>query len=562
MDIFIELSAIVVITTLLAAMMRLLKQPLVVGYILSGIIVGPQALNLLQSSEYIELFSKIGVAILLFIVGLNLNPETIKDTGKISLATGLGQVVFTAAIGWLIIQALGFDFRSTLYLAVALTFSSTIIILKLLSDKGDLDKLYGKIAIGFLLVQDLVAILILLVVSVLGAGAGGAIGGVLSALLAKGILATVLLYLISKYVLPRLSYYLAASAELLFLFSVAWGLGLASLFYYLGFTIEIGALIAGVTLSVSSYADEISSRLKPLRDFFIVLFFVLLGSQLAAADVSGLFWPVAVLSGFVLIGNPLIVLIIMNLLGYRTRTAFMAGLTVAQISEFSLILMALGLTLGHVSQSAVALVTLVGIITIAGSTYLILYADWLYEHCKGGLKILTWRTHPHREAQSKSGAADMIIFGYDRVGYDFVQAAKKIKARFLVVDFNPRSIAKLQAAKIPFCFGDADDIEFLEDIGVRAAKIVVSTIPDFKTNRLLVKYYRRANPTGIISVISHNIKEAQVLYQAGASYVIMPHYLGAQEAAGLIARHGWDAKHFAAVRRNHLAALERREQIA
>lgn len=557
MDIFIELSLIVFITTVVAALMRALKQPLVVGYILSGIIVGPFVLNLLQSFGHLELLAKIGVAILLFIVGLNLNPETIKDTGKISLLTGLGQVVFTSVIGFLIVQALGFDFRTALYIAVALTFSSTIIILKLLSDKGDLDKLYGKIAIGFLLVQDLVAVLILLSVSVLG---GEAAGATFLALLGKGAVATALLYIISKYILPRLSYYLAGSAELLFLFSVAWGLGLASLFYYLGFTIEIGALIAGVTLSVSSYTDEISSRLKPLRDFFIVLFFVLLGSQLALADISGLAVPVAVLSGFVLIGNPLIVLILMNLLGYRTRTAWLAGLTVAQISEFSLILMALGLTLGQVSQSAVALVTLVGIITIAGSTYLILYAEAIYNRLKGALKIFTWRRRAHREPPTGTGGADMIIFGYDRVGYDFVQAAKTIKASYLVVDLNPRSIARLQAAKIPFCFGDADDVEFLEEISVKDAKIIVSTIPDFKTNRLLVKYYRRANSTGIISVISHNIKEARALYRAGASYVIMPHYLGAQAAAGLIARHGFDAKHFSIVRKEHLAALERREQ--
>ncbi len=558
MPLFIEFSAIVFITTGIAALMRLFKQPLIVGYILSGIIVGPYALNILQATADIELFSKIGISILLFIVGLSLNPETIKETGKASLVTGLGQIIFTALIGFLVLTVLGFDGNAASYGAIALTFSSTIIVLKLLSDKGDVKKLYGKISIGFLLIQDLAATIILLFVSVLGKESSQSLGVELGLLLIKGIVVAGILYMVSKYLLPKLSTYIAQSQELLFLFSIAWGLGLAALFYKIGFSIEIGALIAGVTLSVSSYAYEIGSRMKPLRDFFVVLFFVLLGSQLALDSIGTMIVPAIVLSIFVLVGKPIIVMILMNFAGYRTRTGFLAGLTTAQISEFSLILIALGLSLGQITAELASLITLIGIITIAGSTYLMLSGDALYSKLQNKLKIFEFRTDFHRESHTHGEVADIIIFGYDRVGSDFVLAAKAIEAKYLVVDFNPKVITQLQKDQIPFRFGDAEDIEFLEEIELASAKMIVSTIPDFKANDLLVQYYRKQNPTGIIIVIAHHVADTEKLYLSGATYVVMPHHLGAHHASAMIEKYGFDVEKFDAERNKHLNRLEKR----
>ena len=547
---------IVLITTLVAALMRVLKQPLAVGYILSGIIVGPYFLDILHSTESIELFSKIGISILLFVVGLSLNPESIKETGKVSLITGIGQVVFTSVISFLIMRALGYDQTSSLYGSAALTFSSTIIILKILSDKGDLRKLYGKIAIGLLLVQDIVATLILLVVS--ASGAGG-VSSTLGFVLVKGVVAIIALYIFSKRVLPKLSTYLAGSQELLFLFSIAWGLGLASLFYYLGFSIEIGALIAGVTLSVSSYAPEIGSRMKPLRDFFVVLFFVLLGSQVIFTNIGDQIVPALILSAFVLLGKPLIVFFLMNILGYRSRTGFMTGLTVAQISEFSLILMALGLTLGHISKETVSLITLVGIITIAGSTHLIMYSEKIYSVMRPLLKILEIRKAVHGDTTGDEQSAEMIIFGYDRVGFDFVKAGKTITEKFLVVDFNPKSIALLKEKNIPCRYGDAGDVEFLGEIGFVHAKIIISTIPDMETKLLILREYRKVSPTGVALLTARTSEQAKKLYEEGASYVVMPHHLGAHHAAGLITAHKFDADKFKQHKNEHLDALSVRE---
>jgi len=557
MTIFIELSIIVVIATLISFLMRFLRQPLIVGYILTGIVVGPYLLNIVHSSEYIELFSKIGISILLFIVGLSMNPDVIKEVGKVSTITGLGQFIFTAFIGFFILIALGFDSTASIFATVALTFSSTIIILKLLSDKGDVDKLYGRISIGFLLVQDLIATIFLVVVSTVSLTQGD-VESVLLILFLKGIGVAIALYCISKFVLPHLSRIFATSQELLFLFSISWGLGLAALFYTFGFSIEIGALIAGATLSVSPFAIEIGSRLKPLRDFFIVLFFILLGSQIILTDVSSLLVPVITLSLFVLIGNPLIMFVLMNLLGYRRKLSFLVGLTVAQISEFSLILMSLAFSLGHVSQEIVSLVILVGIITITGSSYFILYADSIYPRIEWFLKLIEIRRGKNRERNSGVNDHEVIIFGYDRVGDEFVQAASNLEKKFIVVDFNPSSISKLQEKNIPFKYGDAEDVEFLQELNLKSVKLVVSTIPDFKTTMLLVKAYRQVNPDGIIIVISHGVEHTKLLYLAGASYVVMPHYLGARYAANMISRHGLDIAEFERERNIHLQKLAKK----
>lgn len=564
MEIFLELSLILVCATIASFAMRALRQPLVVGYIATGVLAGPYVLDILHSKEEMELFSKIGVSVLLFIVGLSLNPTIVREVGKTSFVTGIGQVIFTSLIGFVILLLLGYDGVASLYAAVALTFSSTIIILKLLTDRGDTGKLYGKVAIGFLLVQDLIATLILLGVTTAGAvavaagsGATFAVGAEFVRLALVAALLAFALYTVGKHILPRVVAYAGGNQEVLFVFSIAWGLGLSSLFYLLGFSLEIGALAAGVSLAVSPFAYEIGARMKPLRDFFILIFFVLLGAGLSLGSLSVILLPALVLSAFVLVGNPLIVFLLMNLLGYRTKTAFMAGLTVAQISEFSLILVSLGYSLGHISSEVVSLVTLTGIITIAGSTYLILYADGIYLWMRGTLETISIRKRHHREGKSADESPDIIIFGYDRVGHEFVSVAAQLSPRYIVVDYDPRAIRKLQESRVPFRYGDAEDIEFLQEIGLQSAKLVVSSIPDRNTNLLLARYYRRHNVSGTIIMLAHTVEDARELYASGASYVVMPHHLGAHHAALMMARHGFETAGFDEERNAHLVRLSR-----
>ena len=287
--VFLQISLILLIVLGVSFIMRILKQPLIVGYIFSGIIVGPLILNLIPKSDTLTVFSEFGLAFLLFIVGIHLNPKVIKEVGKISLITGIGQVLFTSILGYFIGIYLGFSIIVSMYISVAITFSSTIIIMKLLSDKDELEKLHGKISIGFLLVQDLIAIIIMMIISSLSIENASS-ANIFSAFIVSGVIIVILIPF-GYYILPKMSTFLSKSQEFLFLFSIAWGLGFAALFSFIGFSIEIGALVAGISLSMTSYSHNISSKLKSLRDFFIISFFILLGSQIIFADVKNLIFP-------------------------------------------------------------------------------------------------------------------------------------------------------------------------------------------------------------------------------------------------------------------------------
>lgn len=553
-DTFVHFSVLILVVLGISVIMRLLKQPLIIGYIISGILIGPSALNLLRQNELMGTFSDFGISFLLFIVGLHLNPKVIREVGKISLITGVGQVIFTSLIGYFISLLLGFSAITSIYIAIALTFSSTIIIMKLLSDKDALEKLYGKISIGFLLVQDLIAILILIVVS--SFSEGSSVAGLIGGILLKGTLLIGALGLISAYALPRLSGFFARSQELLFIFALSWGLGLASLFYFAGFSIEVGALIAGIMLSISPYSYEIGSKLKPLRDFFIISFFLILGSQMVFADIARFIIPVILFSAFILIGNPLIVMALMGFFGYSKKTGFMAGLTVAQISEFSLILIALGAKKGHLSGDILSFVTLIGLITIAGSTYLIMYSDLVYSKIKRHLSLFERKKVKEKEIAERT--YDSVLFGYNRIGFSILKSFAKVSRNRLVIDFDPNVIDELKKKGIAAAYGDVDDIESMDEIRLDQARIAVSTIPEIETNMVLLKMIREKNKDAVVIVTARQIADAFELYSAGADYVILPHFLGGQYTADIIGKAKTDRKRYEPLRRKQMVELKER----
>ncbi len=556
LDPFTQFALILLVVVGISSIVRMFKQPLIIGYIISGIVVGPFFLNLLQGTQTLSLFSDIGIAFLLFLVGIHLSPKVIKEVGKVSLITGIGQIVFTSLIGYLISLFLGFPMLTSLYVAVALTFSSTIIIMKLLSDKDALEKLYGKISIGFLLVQDVVAMLILIVISSLSGGAGA--GNVLISTLLKGGLILAILIPVSYYVLPKFGDFFAKSQEFLFLFSITWGLGLSLLFLLAGFSIEVGALIAGIMLSISPYSYEISSKLKPLRDFFVITFFIVLGSQMAFGDISHLILPAIGLSLFILIGNPLIVMALMGLLGYSKKTGFMSGLTVAQISEFSLILISLGVKLGHLNQEVLSFVTIIGLITIAGSTYLIMYSEKIYEKIAGLLKVFERKNVVEKEIPKSKH--EYILFGYNRIGFSILKAFSKITKNYLVVDYNPDTVKELKKEGINAIYGDVDDAEFLNDLRIEKASLLVSTVPEKEVNKLVLDYLKMHQGNPVTVLTGRQIEDAFELYAAGADYVILPHFLGGEYTAKLIESAKANRKIYRAERKKELQMLKERRK--
>ena len=490
----------------------------------------------------------------MFIVGLHLIPKIIKEVGKISLITGIGQVVFTSLVGYFIGLALGLNSITSIYVAIALSFSSTIIIMKLLSDKEALDKLYGKISIGFLLVQDLVAIVILIVVS--SFSNENSVTSAVLITIVKGVVPIIILLPFSYYVLPKLNDFFARSKELLFVFAIVWGVGLAALFYVAGLSLEVGALIAGILLSVSPYNYEISAKLKPLRDFFIISFFLILGSQMVFSDISNHIFTIITLSLFILIGNPLIVMILMGIFGYTRSTGFMAGLTVAQISEFSLILIALGVKVGHLSSEVLSFVTVIGLITIAGSTYMIMYSDPIYAKISKYLRI--FEKKKTREKAPKQGYYDYVLLGENRVGFSIMKSFIKSRKKYVVIDYNPDRVKRLKSKGISCIYGDASDSEFLDDLNITKSKLVVSTIPEIETNIMLLQKIRERSNNSIVIVTARQISDTFKLYDAGADYVIMPHFLGGEYTSSIIEEFKDNKKKYEDEKKKQLKELRER----
>lgn len=504
------------------------------AYILTGIIIGPFGNLQLQSQELLQTLGQLGIAFLLFMIGLELRISDLRSVGKVALLTGIGQILFTSIIGYFISLALGFSHIASLYISIALTFSSTIIIVKLLSDKKDLQSLYGKISVGFLLVQDFFAILFLIFLSSFSQGTSSIEGVLLS--LVKGILLFAVVLFLSKNVFPKFVDKIAVSSETLFLFSIAWVLGLSALISSppLGFSIEIGGFLAGLALANSSENFQIIGKVRSLRDFFITIFFVILGMSMSFVAVSSIWVPVLVFSIFILIGNPLIVMIIMGIMGFRKRTSFLAGLTVAQISEFSLIVVFLGQRIGHLSSEAVSLVTAVGVITFAGSTYMILNGNKLYNFLSPYLGIFERKKTTEEDIGEHDLEDHVVLIGANRIGGSVLNALIKQEEKVLVVDFDPDVIKNLKDKNIKNLFGDISDLEIQEKANLRSAKLIISTVADINDNMSLISEVKKIKNGPKVVAVANDNREEEELYKAGANYVLQPHVLGGKHLAHLI----------------------------
>ncbi|MFN4201785.1 MAG: cation:proton antiporter [Tabrizicola sp.] len=544
---FAEVALLLVMAAGIGLIGTLARQPLIVSFIAVGLIAGPSALDVVRSDEQIALLSELGIAVLLFLVGIKLDVKLIRSLGVVSVMTGLGQVGFTAIFGYLIGLALGLDHVTSLYVAVALTFSSTIIIVKLLSDKREIDALHGQIALGFLIVQDLVVVLAMIVLSAIGIGTpghGGQEDGSVLTVLASGLALVGAVVLFVRHVADPLTERLARVPELLVIFAIALAAMFAAIGDAVGLGKEVGGLMAGVALASTPYRETIAARLAPLRDFLLLFFFIALGATLDLSLLGTHLVGAMVFSLFVLIGNPLIVLAIMGAMGYRKRTGFLAGLTVAQISEFSLIFVAMGVSLGHVTEDALGLVTMVGLVTIAASTYMITWSHKLYALVEPALGVFERKGTPRE--RTEAGANDtrsygVILFGLGRFGTAIGLRLKKRGIRVLGVDFNPQAVRRWRDLGLEADFGDAGDPEFVVGLPFRGVDWMVTTVPIHATGlshedmrRTLIQLASAAGFTGRIAVAAHGAADAAVLAEAGADLVLEPFQDAADRAVALL----------------------------
>jgi Kef-type K+ transport system membrane component KefB len=554
-NIFLQTSALLGITISIAFVIRFLRQPLLIAYIVAGMVAGPLFLNLIHGDTHLfDAFAEFGVVLLLFVVGLSLNFDHIRKIGKVSVVTALTQVMLTAGAGYFILTYLGFEQLSSMYLALAITFSSTVVIVKLLADKKDTQSVYGRHVIGLMVVQDLIALTAMLLVTSLGDGA--AVQDVLVILLLKILALAAFVYLLTKFVLPVILNQVADSSEFLFIFTVAWCFGVASVLYMLGFPVEIGAIVAGLSLGSSPYQSEISSRIKPLRDFFIVLFFIILGSQMQIANLSEVLVPALVLSAFILFGNSFILYRLFRLSKFTRRNSFLAGVTAAQVSEFGFVLLFVGMDAGHLVGIELPLFTIIALVTIFISTYVITYNEQLYQFLVPAFNF--FGKDKYQQLEKDEEPYTVWVFGYHRIGWKVVESLIEKKIRFAVVDFDPKAVKRLKARGIHGFFGDAADVEFLESIPLEKAKMIISTLPESDDQVTLIKHVRDKSKKPYIIANLYENKYLEDLYEAGADYVMMPHLLGGSWVSNVIKNDPWTKRTFSRLRKDQKEEMKLR----
>src|SRR3990167_8937380 len=552
-NLFFQLATVLVLASIFGIIARLFKQPLIIAYIFTGIVISVFAVF-----KSLDILANFGIAFLLFLVGIELKIEDLKYVGKAAIFTGFGQIFFTALVGFIIVSALGFPVVPAMYIAIALTFSSTVIIVKLLTEKHYLQSLYGKIAVGFLLIQDFVAVLALMFLSGFSVGKTPDIGDIML-IFVKGFFLFIFTYIVSKTILKYVLKLTSTSVELLFISAIAWAFLMAAFAQRIGFSIAIGAFLAGIAIASSPYRIQISARVKPLRDFFIVIFFILLGASMSIGASGVQISHMIILSLFILIGNPLIVLAIMLPLGFRNRTSFLTSVTVAQISEFSLILMAVGYEIGHLTTEMVSLVSGVGIITITLSSYLILYGERIYKFIqKPFTKLFPEKARDpyvlHRELLKDH----VILIGAEQMGSDILEFLKSKVAdreQIVVVDFNPEIINSIRAAGFNAVFGDISDPEVLEELELGRAKLIIITDPDLLDSALLIKFAKDKNYKGPYVASSYWLHDAIKLYETGADYVVVPETVGGKHISRLLAENWEDLNNIKKQKSKHFEQL-------
>ena len=555
-DIFLHLGIIVILAALAAFVLRMIKQSEILAYVLTGILITP-VFQLITDTSIIESMSTIGIAFLLFIVGIEIDLKRLKDVALVSTVGGAISITLLFLFGYLLALLLGYLNLEAAYIGLMLAFSSTMVILKLLSDKRELNTLHGRIIIGILLLEDIVAIFALTILSTID-GFTPLLFGI--ALLKFGGLFGIA-FICSKYIFPRMFKFAAKNQELLLITSLAICFIFSLMFHYLGFSIAIGAFLAGVALGNLEYNIEIIGKVKSLRDFFALLFFVSLGMGLSLAVIQDLFLPLILFLLFAIFFKPLLIMVICSIFKYTKKPSFLSAISMSNIGEFSLIIAAHGLMLGHLSQELFSLVVIVTLTSITITSYLVKYDDGLYRILEKPLKIFDKFTTEGLEYLPTETKPTFILCGHNRIGYSILRNLHRSKKKILVVDFNPEIISRLVKKGYHCIYGEVTDEEIIERMNLEKIKMLVSTVPGINDNLYLIKKTRRVNKKAKIIVTALEIDDALRLYKQGADYVILPHFLGGEHVATLISNFKTKKTNLKSEKEEHIEHLKERKEI-
>lgn len=546
-NIFTQLAVILTLSSILGFLIFKLKLPLIIAYLLSGLILAG-FLSLDVSRSYaLSFLPEIGIAFVLFLVGMELDLREIKSFGRQILTAGALQIIITSTLGTFIAQSFGFGLTEAMLLGVGLSFSSTLVVVKFLLDKKELTALHGKLSVGVLLLEDLLAVLILLVLTASSSTVLLSFSNLypVSVLIFKVILIFAFSIFLSKFILKRVFEAVSDSAELLFLTALSWCFGFVTLSIFMGFSTLIGAFLAGVALASSPYHFQIQGKIKPMRDFFVALFFVYLGSRVNFYDIVNVYPLIIAFTFYAVLVKPAIFLLLFGMFGFRKHTMFKTAINLSQVSEFSLIIMLIGLNLNLLSQKALAVIAFSSVFSFLVSSLIISRANSVYKLVSN---IAAFFERKNKRLWGPDGVDELfdhvVVIGAHRVGGEIVKFLKKEKQPLVVLDFNPHQVELLLSLEIPVIFGDLSDPEVLDILNLEKAKLIISTARDVNDNRLLMEELKTRRLDIPVIVRAETIREARGLYKFGADFVLIPDVLAGDLLLQIIKDHINDKSYF------------------
>lgn len=539
-----DIGIAVLAATTLGLLSYWLKQPIIIGYLIAGALVGPQVgFGWVHEQESIEIISQIGLVLLLFVVGLEMNLKELLASGRQLLVAGFGQFLICAVLGVAFFGSLGYGLRGSssegLYLALLCGLSSTAIVVKLLYDKGELDTLPGRLTLGILVLQDVYAIFILAFQPSL---ADPAVGPIL-----KAIVATVGLlvggFLVSKYVLRRIYLSIDAAPEMVLAVSAGWCVAVAATATALGLSKEMGALIAGVSISAFPFSIYVTAKALPLRDFFLTLFFVSLGMKIITPSWA-MVGPVLGIAAFTVLSRFLSVYPLVMLSGGGRRAAFVTSINLAQISEFSLVIASLGVHYGHIGARTVANIIYAMALTAAVSSYGIRFSHPLYLAFSRVVDRIRPQAWAERQPPAPTQNHDIAILGYHRGARAVVEAIERsqpaLLRRILVVDFNPVVLEELKSKGVDRMFGDISSLSTLRHAHLDHSKLILSTIPDLLLRGIdnlgLVRLCKAVAPRAVIVATANDERHELRLRSEGATLVVRPYEIVGERLVDFVGR--------------------------
>ncbi len=561
-NIFIQLAVILIFSSALGFITYKLKLPLLIAYLVTGLMLSFATAVDLSKSMALSFLPDIGIAFVLFLVGMELDLRELKSFGKQILTAGILQVIITGTVGTFIAQSFGFNLREAMYLGIGLSFSSTLVVVKLLLDRKDLTSLYGKLSVGVLLLEDLLAVVILLGLSSsisLMKLAGPDILPV-SVFFLKVIALFAGAVLINRFILSPVFKAVSDSGELLFLTALAWCFGFVTVALLMGFSVIIGAFLAGVVLASSPYHFQIQGKIKPMRDFFIALFFVYLGTRVNfSSSIFSEIPLILIFSVYAVLVKPTIFLLLFGMFGFRKHTMFQTAVNLSQVSEFSLIILLVGFKMGLVSQEALTVIALSSVTSFVASSVMISESKKIYKLLSSVIVFFERKKHP--ELEEGTGARlenHVVIVGAHRVGGEIVRFLKRERQPMVVLDFNPHQVEALLAEEIPVIYGDVSDPEVLDLLNLEEAKLIISTSPELEGNRTLLENLTLRKINIPIIVRAATIKDAQSLYKARADFVILPEVMAGDLLLDILREHLNEKSYFKDRPRIELEKLSRK----